>query len=807
MHYSAFQDSINCASGECDWRAAIDAIDPLVFIHDENYRIIDANQAYIERSGLSREELVGLPYWQAYPRLEGPLPSCREGLERALESADADGCKSESVEELKLDSGEVIVSRSFVVRDGDGNYIHSVHLLEDVTESRWLSRENARIAATLRERESQLNQLFANMTEGVLVVDDEGRVAYANSAAAHLFARSSEEVIGEVLGLPVGGPDAQEIDLRTASGEARTVEMRIRDMQWHASPAHLLNLRDVTERKRVEDDLRQAAIVFDEAHEGIVIADADKNVIAVNRAYSDITGYSRQEVEGKPWNFVFSGFHDEATYAAVCDSVDRYGYWTGELWGECRDGSSFAGLVTIRDIRDELDRRTHYLAVFSDISRIKEYQSQLERLMHADPLTGLPNRLLFRDRLEQAVVGMQRSSGVLAVISIDINDLKSINFSMGHVMGDSLLQSLSQRLQEVLRPEDTIARLGGDEFGILCPGLVDVDEAAATAERISAAVRQPFFVSGEELHVYLSIGLSTYPDQNVNAGELLEQASAAMAQAKSEAVTYRFYSQELTEMARERVQLGSELRHALEEDGLTVHYQPQVDLISGRWIGLEALARWPHAERGWVSPGRFIPVAERVGLVVRIGDWVFERACRDARKWLDAGYDFGKLGVNFAAPELASPDLVPKVLDVLERTGLPPRYVEMEITESLFVDPHAETIDSLQELRRQGLSVAIDDFGTGYSALSYLRDLPIDRLKIDRSFVDGLPEESRVTAITRAIIGLGDSLGFEVIAEGVETERQRKTLIEEGCRQGQGYLFSRPCPVEKLDFSAGLGAD
>lgn len=792
---------MSCVLGDQDWRVAIDAIDYLVFIHDAEYRIIDANRAYVERAGMPREKLIGRPYWQIFPQLEEPLPSCRMGLQSALEANPGQGRESESVEELQLETGEIIVSRSFVVRGQDGGYLRSIHIIDDVTVSRQFDRKHEQIAQTLRERESQLNQLLVNMTEGVLVVDDSGSVKYANAAAVNLFARSAEQLIDQEIGLPVVGSDVQEIELRPPGGELRTVEMRVRDMQWQGKSAHLLNLRDVTERKKVENELRQAAIVFDEAREGIVIADAAKRVIAVNSAYTDITGYSQEEVTGKSWNLIFADFYDESLSAAIADSLEKHGFWTGEMRGNCRDGGSFVGLVTIRDIRDELGRRTHLLAVFSDISRVKEYQSQLELLMHADPLTGLPNRLLFQDRLDQAVVGMQRNSGVLAILAIDINDLKSINFSMGHVLGDALLRSLSQRLQEVLRAEDTVARLGGDEFGIIFPGLPDVDEAAALAERIAEVMRQPFFISSEEIHIHISIGLSIYPDPQIDSGELLEQASAAMEQAKSEGVVYRFYSQELTEIARERVQLGLELRHALEEAGLTVHYQPQVDLISGHWIGLEALVRWPHPERGWVPPGRFIPVAERVGLVVDVGGWVFERACADAFKLLEGGYDFGKIGVNFAAPELASPDLVPRVMGALKRTGLPPEYVELEITERLFVDPHAETIERLQELRRQGMSVAIDDFGTGYSSLSYLRDLPIDRLKIDRSFVDGLPEDSRIKAITRAIIGLGESLEFQVIAEGIETQQQRNTLIAEGCRQGQGYFFSRPSSVEELDLT------
>nr|WP_242464765.1 bifunctional diguanylate cyclase/phosphodiesterase [Halorhodospira abdelmalekii] len=784
----------------------------MVFVHDAECRIIDANRAYLERVGQPRETVVGRPYWEVFPLLSGPLDGCRRGLKRAQQLSGqvcAPG-ELESSEEITLDSGEVFLSRSFVMRTPAGAYWCSVHLLEEVTERRRQERHSKQVATALREREAQLQQLFANMTEGVLVVDQAGAVVYANSAAARLFARSSWQIIGQVIGLPIGGPDAQEIELYGPQGTFCTVEMRVRDVRWHGEPAHLVNLRDVTEHKRVEGELRQAAVVFEESHEGIVIADAEQRVIAVNRAFSEITGYSEEEAVGTLWALLGSDLHEPAFYEALLEAVERHGLWTGELWSRRRDGSSFAGLVTVRDIRDEIGQRTHYLTVFSDISRVKEYQSQLERLLHADPLTGLPNRALFQDRLEQAVVAMQRATGTLAVYSLDIRDLKSVNFTLGVEAGDALLQQVGARLRQVLSEQETVARLGGDEFGVLCPGLRDVDAAGEKAEQMLKAVQQPYRVAGKELHLSVCIGLSVFPGRQLPAHELFQQANAAMEQAKQEGVAYRFFSEELTEQTRERVQLGSELRYALERGGqLAVHYQPQVDLRTGCWIGMEALARWRHPQRGWVPPGRFIPVAERVGLIELLGDWVFEQACIEARAWLDAGYDPGRIGVNFAAPELVSTELVDKTLDILARTGLPPSHIELEITESLFVDPHAETIGRLEVLRQHGMRVAIDDFGTGYSALSYLRDLPIDRLKIDRSFVTGLSEDPRLVAITRAIAGLGESLGFEVIAEGIETEAQRQILLDAGCFQGQGYLFARPCAAADLDlrhFAAPLSA-
>jgi len=794
----------NAPVGVQTWLAALDAIEVPIFIHDAEHRIVEANRAYYEQVGLHPEDVLGRPYYEIFPRRDGPLPGCRHGLQAAQSGHGKNDPTGDAAleERFTVDTGETFLSRSFAVHDEEGTYRHSVHILEDITERSRAEREQTRIHQALREREEQLQRLFENMTEGVLVVTPDGTVRYANPSAARLFARDSATLIGAVIGLPIGGPDAQEIELRSPGGELRTVEMRVREIHWQDQPAHLLNLRDVTERKRIETELRQAAIVFEEAREAILVTDAEQRVVAVNPAFTEITGYAEQEVLGKDPALLYSGFHDEGFYEAIHRALAERGYWTGEMWNRCRDGTTFASLVTIRAVYDSTGQLTHYMAVLADISRLKEYQSQLERIMHSDPLTGLPNRLVFQDRLHQALVTTQHHTGCFAVLSLDLNDLKAINYSLGHAVGDAILQQLAERLRATLREEDTVARLGGDEFGVLLLGVRDASEVATITEGLSRALDAPFQIADRSIPIAASIGIAVYPEQEAGAADLFQQANAAMHQAKREGINYRFFSEELTEQARERVQLGSELRQALDEGGLELHYQPQIELSSGAWVGLEALVRWHHPVQGWISPERFIPVAERIGLVTALGAWVLEQACRQGRAWLDAGFNFGRLGVNFAAPELTAPDLGQRVLATLERTRLPARHLEIEVTERLLVDPDPVVIEQLQQLRDHGVTVALDDFGTGYSALSYLRDLPVDRLKIDRSFVDGLPEDERTLAIAQAIAGLGRNLGFTIIAEGVETPAQREALIGIGCPWAQGFLFARPAPVAGIEAMA-----
>ena len=672
------------------------------------------------------------------------------------------------------------------------------------------SPDDPRQDATAERKRQQLEHVLAHTTEGIIIINHEGTVAYANAAAGRFFGRAPEQLIGEMIGRPSAEAAAQELQLYTPE-EVRTVEMDSRPIEWEDEQGWLVNLHDVTDRKRSETELRQAAIFFEEAHEGVMITDAQKRIVTVNRAFTQITGYSADEAQGRTPRLLSSGLHDHAFYRAMWHAIRTRGQWSGEIWNRRRDGVTYPQLLTIREIRDRAGYLTHYIGVFSDLSRLKAYQNQLEQLAHTDPLTGLPNRLLFQDRVGQALRSVDSESPTVAVFIIDLNDFKSINDSLGHAAGDEVLARVADRLGSIEVPgwgmpeAYTVARLGGDEFGVLIPDLADPRDAGDLAAHFARAIEVPVPVGDHNIPLSAHMGMSVYPDQATTEAELMQQADSAMYQAKREGLGQRFFSEELTEQARERLELGTELRRALERDELQLHYQLQIDLLSGRWIGIEALARWPHPERGWISPGQFIPLAERVGLIGTLGHWVLEQACRQAQAWREQGLEVGRMSVNVSAPQLARGDLPEQVDAILARTGLPPEGLALEITESVLMEQEQYVAEQLQALRARGIAIALDDFGTGYSSLSYLKEFPVDELKIDRSFVDGLPHDEQVLKINRAIIALGESLRFTVIAEGIETPSQQQLLIREGCNRAQGFLYARPLAAEEAEHALRAG--
>ena len=684
--------AVDCCLQEVDWGDAIDAIEDLIFVHDSSYRILAANQAYLDYAGMSREEVCGRLYWEVFPLRSGPLPGCQAAIEAELAGErpyhDSELPREESfngaeaVEEITLPSGESLVSRSFPVRSEELGYLYSIHVIENVTaqhqaeRARWDAeakawafayaaqdaivvsddsnsivfvnpaaekllgdkaknlmgrdfgadfavefdsqtpqqgvceaslrsletetipvevsvaplgidgrahqvhilrdiRERRAAARALRERENQLDYLLANTTEGILVVDTDGVVRYANACAGELFGLAPAEMLGREFGYAVPLSQPQEIEVQNVQSQAvQTVEMRVREVYWEGEPSNLLNLHDITARKQVEVRLRQAAIVFEEAAEGVLITDAEQCIVAVNRAFTQITGYEKSEVLGRKPDMLRSGTHPPEFYQRLWESIHEHGYWSGEIWNRRRNGEIYAQQLTIREVLDENGQCSHYLAVFSDISHVKEYQQQLERMMHLDPLTDLPNRLLFHDRVEQALVASRRSNHSLAVLSVDISDFKAINDSFGHSVGDEVLKQIAARLSAALPDEDTVARLGGDEFGILIPMLKNPEDVAGLIEGLMGRIDHPFHIQGYDVPAATRIGASIYPDKADSAAELLQQADAAMYEAKRERTSYRFFSHELTEKAQERIQLGSELRQALAGSGLLVHYQP-----------------------------------------------------------------------------------------------------------------------------------------------------------------------------------------------------------------------------------------
>ncbi|WP_448645542.1 phosphodiesterase DibA [Pseudomonas mohnii] len=556
------------------------------------------------------------------------------------------------------------------------------------------------------------------------------------------------------------------------------------------------------ERSEDRERLRQAAAVFDCTREGVLVTNHDGLIVHVNRAFIQITGYQSEEVLGQRPNLFKSGRHPAAFYQAMFATLQSKGEWSGEIWNRRKSGEIYPQWQTIRLIHDDRGRLSHFVAVFSDISAIKNSEHELIRLAHHDPLTDLPNRLLFTDRAQQALTSAQAQKRGCALLMVDLDHFKMINDSLGHTIGDHMLKAVAERLAAMFGPGITLARLGGDEFAVLaesCPQLV---QAAALAQRIIDGLKEPFLIDEHQLFINTSIGISLFPGDALSAEQLLRNADSALFKAKSAGRNgYALYTEELTAHAQQRVELAFELRRALEQQQLRVFYQPVHDLKTSRMIGVEALVRWEHPERGLVSPAEFIPVAERTGLIAEIDAWVMQQACQQMCQWQQAGVALSFVAVNVSSRLFARRELYQQVAQVLRDTGLDPAYLELEVTESAVMEDPEVALEQMHRLRELGVRLAIDDFGTGYSSLLRLKRLPVQKLKIDQGFVAGLPGDEDDGAIVRVIIALAHSMGMQVQAEGIEQVEQAALLLELGSHLGQGYWFGRPVPALQLDWA------
>ncbi len=558
-------------------------------------------------------------------------------------------------------------------------------------------------------------------------------------------------------------------------------------------------LQDITQRKSREEKLRQAAVVFENTTEGVMITDAAGRIIAINRAFSEITGYTEDQVVGWTGAFLKSGRHDEQFYASMWSAIRENGHWQGEVWNRRRNGDVFPEWLNISMVKDERGRITHYVGVFSDISAMKESESRLDHLAHHDPLTSLPNRLLLNARMEHALARAHRGNTLLAVLFLDLDHFKNINDTLGHPIGDLLLQEVAQRLSQCVREEDTVARLGGDEFTILLEELEDSRVASSVAQKILAALAERFMLQGHEVFVTCSVGISIFPGDGGDITALFKNADSALYRAKEQGRNnYQYYTEELTIRAMERLAMENDLRHALQRNELVLHYQPQVDLYNGRIIGMEALLRWRHPEIGLISPNAFIPLAEETGLIIPIGEWVLRTACARLKAWIDEGFPRIRMGVNLSSRQFNQNNLDEVVAAILHDTGLPPDCLELELTERMIMQDAETTITILHKLRALGVQFSIDDFGTGYSSLSYLKRFPIDRIKIDQSFVREIISSAEDAAVSQAIISLAHSLNLKTVAEGVETSEQQEFLRTLQCDEIQGFHFSRPVPEQEI---------
>ena len=479
------------------------------------------------------------------------------------------------------------------------------------------------------------------------------------------------------------------------------------------------------------------------------------------------------------------------------------GEWSGEIWNRRKSGEIYPQWQTIRIIYDEQGRHSQYVAVFSDISAIKnsEHEHELRHLAHHDPLTGLTNRLLFTDRVGQALASAQIHKRGCTLLMIDLDHFKMINDSLGHTVGDQLLKAVAEHLKTMFGPGITLARLGGDEFAVLAESCPQVAQAAALAQRIIDGLREPICIHEHRLFISASVGISQFPGDALSAEQMLRNADSALFKAKSAGRDgYALYTEELTAHARQRVEIAFELRRALQQQELRVHYQPVHDLKTSRLMGVGALVRWAHPQRGLVSPAEFIPIAERTGLIAEIDAWVMQQACRQMCQWQAVGVVLSFVAVNVSLRLFARLELYQQVARELDATGHDPAYLELEVTESAVMDDPEVALEQMHRLRELGVRLAIDDFGTGYSSLLRLKRLPVQKLKIDQGFVAGLPWDEDGAAIVRVIIALGQSMGMQVQAEGIEQVEQAGFLLEHDCDLGQGYWFGRPVPAEQLDW-------
>ena len=589
---------------------------------------------------------------------------------------------------------------------------------------------------------------------------------------------------------------------RTRSGATVDMELSACPLRPANRATSAVFARDVTERERERrraamrsDQLRLAEVVFERNNDAVTITDGDNRIVAVNAAFTRITGYEQAEVLGQNPRVLSSGRQDKFFYQEMWRALLERGSWEGEICNRRKNGECYPEWLKISVVRDAAGATTHHVAMFSDISKAKAAEAQIHQLAFYDALTGLPNRVLARERMVDAIGKADRDGWRVGVLFIDLDRFKVINDSLGHHVGDGLLKEVGRRLRAALRATDTVARLGGDEFLVLLPGIGSADEIAPIANALVRRVTEPFTLEGHALRVAPSIGITVYPDDASDYDTLLRNADIAMYKAKQDGRSgYRFYCAALHANASRLWQIERDMRDALALGQYRLHYQPQVDLATGARIGCEALVRWQHPERGMIAPDQFIPVAEETGFIAELGEWVLHEACRQNRAWQDAGQPALPVAVNVSAYQFQRAGFYDTVVAALAQNGLAAACLELEMTERIVMDDAQGAIELLQRLRALGVRLAIDDFGTGYSSLGYLRRLPVDKLKIDRSFIRDIEQSRENLAVTQAVITLGRNLGMTVVAEGIETAAQANVLIEHGCEQGQGYYFGRPAP-------------
>lgn len=722
---------------------------------------------------------------------------------------------------FKNDQGEVLGVFGIYHRHPMHPLAADIDLVTEFTRLAGLAVRQQQRDAERLQSELRFRATFEQAAVGIAHLAPDGQWLRVNQRLCQMLGYSREELV-RLTFQEVTHPDDLGEDLimtrQLLDGELSRLVMEKRYLRrdgstlWanlsatlvrhtNGAPHYFISVvEDIGLRKQQEQALRQAATVFESTQEGVLVVDARRRVLTSNPAFTQITGLSAQQVLGRRLPLLPGNDLDRARYRTLWRKVQDSGHWQGELNSRRRDGSRFPFWLTISRVRDCDPQQPQYVLTFTDLSQYRDSQERLAHLAHFDPLTDLPNRLYAMERLGHALDHAQRHNERVAVLYFDLDNFKTVNESLGHKVGDDLLIAVARRLQQRLRNEDTLARLSSDEFLVVLENLQRPEEAANIARTLIELLERPLPLGsgGREAYLSASIGISLYPDDGLSSDDLLRNADSALHQAKQEGRnTYRFYTEGLTHQAHTRLSLEVHLRQALKRGEFILHYQPLVNASNGEPVGVEALLRWNSSE-GMVSPAQFIPLAEETGLIVPIGNWVLREACRQMQFWRQQGLPLQTLAVNLSPRQFRQADLLQQVREALHDSGLPAEHLELEITEGALIENLEQTQATLGALKGLGLKLAIDDFGTGYSSLAYLRRFPLDKLKVDQSFMRGVPEDQANLEIVATIVGLARNLKLCVLAEGVETGEQLQALRQLGCDQCQGYLFSRPLSAVQL---------
>jgi len=744
--------------------------------------------------------------------LDAIHPDDREAVNQAYTESVRNHASYTIVHRLRTADGRIkhVQERGETIYDETGRALRSVGTVQDITE-----RKHAEQALIQSER--NYRALTENANVGILV-NYQGRHVFANNKLLAMLGYSAEEfrqtgvkelvhpqeydkVMARFHERMTGesAPSVYETVFMTKDRQAVPVELTAAKTTWQGEPAGLVFLHDIRERLHTEEQMRKLSSALEQTADSVIITDRNGVIEYVNPGFEKTTGYSRDEALGQTPRLMKSGKQGAGFYKKLWDTILAGDVFSEVFVNRRKDGGLYYEEKTISPLKDPAGEVTHFVATGKDVTERMQTQERLQHMAQHDALTELPNRVLFLDRLKQALARARWHERLVAVLFVDMDRFKTINDTLGHEIGDKLLQALAERFSAGVREGDTVARFGGDEFVILLDDVGSDKDIGAVAQKVLDTLAPPFDIDGQSLYITASIGVSLYPNDGEDSTTLLKNADIAMYRAKELGKnTYQFYSADMSARAFERLTLESSLRHAIERNEFRLHYQPQIDSASGAILGVEALLRWQHPDFGLVAPAEFIPLLEETGLIVPAGEWVFHTACEQLRAWHAAGWPTLRMAVNLSPRQFQAAGLAMMVERWLATTGCDPGLVELEITENVLLRHAAATLDTLEALRSLGVRLAIDDFGTGYSSLSYLRRYSIDTLKIDRSFVHDVPGDADDSALASAIVVLGQSLKLNVIAEGVETEAQRDFLQQCGCRVMQGYLFSRPVPAADI---------